>query len=263
MTEPGQDIAVSSSLYRVAVRTPPFWPDIPALWFTQAEAQFELAGVTSQKTKFNQVVSQLPQQHAAEVEHIITTPPQDEPYDRLKAELVRRLSTSREQRVRQLLSHEEMGDRMPSQFLRHLKGLAPEMPDDFLRTIWASRLPPHEQAILAGQTEGSLDSVSHLAGRICEVTPLPITAAVTASTSEDSAGLRKRIDELTPLVASLQGSQDRSRSHSRHPRNRTPHFHRRATTRAGITGASGIKHGSAQHPALSTRKTLPADVNGV
>jgi len=57
----------------------------------------------------------------------------------------------REQRVRQLLSHEEMGDRKPSQFLRHLKSLAPDIPDEFLRTIWASRLQ-HVQAILAGQT---------------------------------------------------------------------------------------------------------------
>jgi hypothetical protein len=32
--------------------------------------------------------------------------------------------------------HEEMGDRKPSQFLRHLKSLAPEVPDDFLRSIW-------------------------------------------------------------------------------------------------------------------------------
>jgi hypothetical protein len=135
---------------------------------------------------------------------------------------VKRLSTSREQRVRQLVSHEEMGDRNPSQFLRHLKGLAPDVPDDFLRTIWASRIPPHVQAILTGQTEGSLKSASHLADRICEVTPLPTKAAFSASTPEDSAGLRESIDELTRLVASLQRPQGRSRSHSRHRRVRTP-----------------------------------------
>jgi len=134
------DETLSAAVYRVAVRLPPFWPDRPAIWFAQAEAQFDLADITRQRTKFNYVVSQLNQQQAAEVEDIIISPPQDEPYDRLKAELVRRLSTSREQRVRQLLSHEEMGDRKPSQFLRHLKILAPEVPDDFLRTIWASRL---------------------------------------------------------------------------------------------------------------------------
>ena len=128
------------------------------------------------------MVSQLNQQHAAEVEDIISPPPEDEPYDRLKAELVRRVSTSREQRVRQLLSHEELGDRKPSQFLRHLKGLAPDVPDEFLRTIWASRLPPQVQAILAGQIGGSLESASNLADKICEVTtqlvlpPSPLSA---------------------------------------------------------------------------------------
>ena len=118
------------------MRLPPFWPDRPAVWF-------ELAGITRRRTKFNYVVSQLNQQQAAEVEDIIASPPEQEPYDGLKADLVRRLSTSREQRVRQLLSHEEMGDRKPSQFLRDLKSLAPDVPDYFLRTIWASRLPPH------------------------------------------------------------------------------------------------------------------------
>jgi len=138
-------------LCRVAVRLPPFWPDRPAIWFAQAESQFELAAITRQRTKFNYVVSQLNQQQAAEVEDIITAPPEHEPYDRLKTELIRRLSTSSEQRVRQLLSHEEMGDRKPSQFLRHLKSLAPDVADDFLRTVWFSRLPPHVQAILPGQ----------------------------------------------------------------------------------------------------------------
>jgi hypothetical protein len=103
--------------------------------FTQTEAQFELAAITCQRTKFNYVVAQLNQQQATEVEDIITSPPEHEPHDRLKAELVGRLSTSRQQRVRQLLSHEEMGDRKPSQFLWQLKGLAPDVPDDFLRTI--------------------------------------------------------------------------------------------------------------------------------
>jgi hypothetical protein len=144
---------VSAAVYRVAVRLPTFWPDRPAIWFAQAEVQFKLAAITRQRTKFNYVVSQLNQQQAAEVEDIIISSPEHKPCDRLKAELVHRLSTSHEQRVRELLSREEMGNRKPLQFLRHLKGLAPDVPDDFLRTIWASRLPSRVQAILAGQTE--------------------------------------------------------------------------------------------------------------
>ena len=179
-----------------------------------------MAGITRQRTKFNHVVCQLHQQHAAEVEDIITSPPEHEPYDRLKAEMVRQLSTSREQRVRQLLSHEEMGHRRPSQFLRHLKGLAPDVPDDFLRTILASRLPPHLQAILAGQTEGSLDSASHLADRICEVAPQPTTASVSPSVPDNTSGLLELMEELSRQVAALRATQARRRSHcSDHRRN--------------------------------------------
>jgi hypothetical protein len=103
--------------------------------------------------------------------------------------------------LRQLLSHEEMGDRQPSQFLRHLKSLAPDVPVDFLLTIWASRLPPHVQAILAGQTEGSLDSASHLADKICEVTSQPTTASISSATPDNTAGLLERIEELSRQVA--------------------------------------------------------------
>jgi hypothetical protein len=117
------------------VRFPPFWPDRPGLWFAQAEAQFNFANVTSEMTKFKYIISQLEYRHAAEVVDIIISPPADEPYTTIKTELMRRLSSSREQRVRQLLTHEEIGDRKPSQFLRHLKSLAP---DDFLRSIWSS-----------------------------------------------------------------------------------------------------------------------------
>jgi hypothetical protein len=132
-------------------------------------------------------MSQLNQQQEAEVEDNITSPPKQEPYDRLKAELVHQLFTSREQRVRQLLSHEEVGDRKPSQFLRRHKSLAPEVPEDLLRTIWDSRLPPHVQAILVGQTEGSPDSAAQLADRICKVTPLLNTASISPSTPDNMA----------------------------------------------------------------------------
>jgi len=137
----------STAEYTVFVRLPPFWPDRLAVWFAQAVSQFELSAIIRQRTNFNYVVSQLNQQQTAEVEGIIS-PPEQEPYDRLKPELVRRLSTSREQRVRQLISHEEMCDRKQSQFLLHLKSLAPDVPDDFLRTICASRLPPQSKPFL-------------------------------------------------------------------------------------------------------------------
>jgi hypothetical protein len=42
------------------------------VWFTQAEAQFFLASISSEKTKFCHVISQLDHRYAAELENIIT-----------------------------------------------------------------------------------------------------------------------------------------------------------------------------------------------
>jgi hypothetical protein len=50
-------------------------PHIPIILAGQAEAQFSLASVTSETTKFNYLVSRLEYRHAAEVEDIIVSPP--------------------------------------------------------------------------------------------------------------------------------------------------------------------------------------------
>jgi len=201
------------AVHGVTMRLPIFRPERPAVWFPQVEAQFELSSVTRQKTNFNYVVAQLNQQQAAEFEDIIIAPPEQDPYDQLKAELIRRLSTSPEQRVRLLLSREELGDRKPSQFLRHLKSLAPDVPADFLSIIWANRLPPHVQAILSGRPDDKLESAALLADKICEV-PLPRAAAgVSANLPDD------RLPQNNPVANSpyrvTTGQPQRLRDHAR------------------------------------------------
>jgi hypothetical protein len=59
-----------------------------------------LAGVNREKTKFFYVISQLDHRYAEEVQDIITSPPERDPYTTLRTELVWRLSPSREQRIR-------------------------------------------------------------------------------------------------------------------------------------------------------------------
>jgi hypothetical protein len=169
--------AIPAEISRVAVRLPPFWPERPAVWFAQAEAQFTLAGISSEQTKFCYVISQLDQRYTSEVEDIITSPPERDPYTTLRTKLVRRLSPSKEHRIRELLTL-EMGDRKPSQFLRHLRSLAPDMPDDLFRSIWSSRLPSHIRAVLAGQPEGDFETAARCADRIIEVALQPTLASV-------------------------------------------------------------------------------------
>ncbi|XP_047543180.1 uncharacterized protein LOC125075510 [Vanessa atalanta] len=222
----------ASEICKVGVRVPPFWPDEPDIWFAQLEGQFMIAGITNDATKFFYVVSQLDRQYAREVKDIITNPPARDKYEKLKSELIRRLSASNEKKVQQLLMHEELGDRRPSQFHRHLQGLAgQEVTDEFLRTIWTSRLPANIQSILAAQPHASLDTLADLADRIHDIVPTPTQhVAATSSTNPGSsieslarevAELRRQLQSLTtrdrrPRSLSRTRSRPRSRSNSRY-----------------------------------------------
>jgi predicted subunit of tRNA(5-methylaminomethyl-2-thiouridylate) methyltransferase len=102
----------------------------------QVENLFSIADGSAEETRFSYVVSHLDQQIAREVEDIIINPPDVDRYQRLKIEIISRLSTSRDQDVRQLLSREEIGDHTPSQFLRHLRNMAKaDFSEEIMRTL--------------------------------------------------------------------------------------------------------------------------------
>ena len=118
--------------YRVGVKSPTFNADDPILWFAQIEGQFVLSNITADSTKFYHVLAHLEPQHSTEVRDLIVNPPTTGKYEKLKTELIKRLSASEERKLKQLLIHEELGDRKPTQFLRHLQQLAgPTVPNRF------------------------------------------------------------------------------------------------------------------------------------
>lgn len=210
----------ANDVHRVAIRVPPFWPKEPALWFAQVEAQFALAKITRDETKFHYVIANLEAGHAAEVRDIIVAPPAEGKYERIKNELVSRSSISAEQRIRRLLEGEELGDRKPSQFLRHLRRLAENsVNDEVLRALWIDRLPVNTQAILATQDNATLDSAAALADKISEVIR-PQVSAVAGAREDDSLKrevetLRARIEQLTSNGPDGEKPRRRARSRSR------------------------------------------------
>jgi hypothetical protein len=183
------------------------------VWFTQAEAQFSLAGISSERTKFNYVISQLDQRYAAEVEDIITSPPQQDPFTKLRTELLKRLSLSRVQRAHRILTLEEMDDCKPLQFLRHLRSLAPDLPDYFLRTVWTSRPPAKAQATFACHPEVELEAAADCADGIIETVHPP--ALTSTGEPTDNNELLRRIEELSRRVAALSAEKDHPLSRDR------------------------------------------------
>ncbi|XP_018358448.1 PREDICTED: uncharacterized protein LOC108758143 [Trachymyrmex cornetzi] len=159
------------------------------------EGQFALCKVTDDNAKFAYALSRIEPNQAREIKDIITQPPTHGKYVALKKALIQRLTDSQNQRIRQLLEREELGDRKPSQFLRHLSTLAgTAVSKELLRTLWLGRLPSQMQAILATRSEDRLKDIAEQADRIHEVnnskalvlaTSVP-SAEPTTKNSEDS-----------------------------------------------------------------------------
>lgn len=198
----------AAQVNRIAVRIPPFWPADPELWFAQIENQFSLAGITADDTKYNYIAGNLEAKYAGEVRDILTRPPATAKYDKLKTELIQRLCASQDQKTRQLLEHEEMGDRKPTQFLRHLRTLAGTVvPDSVLKPLWMTRLPAHTQAILATQQGADLDSLAVLADAVLAASPRSQVAEVTTTSTMEAMMERLTIlmtDKIGEVASTLR-----------------------------------------------------------
>ncbi|GFW41452.1 uncharacterized protein TNCV_465431 [Trichonephila clavipes] len=210
-------------VYRVSPKLRPFWADKPTVRFAQAESQFALVHITSDATKFHYIVANLDSRYAAEkkVDDIIINPRTTGMYEKLKNQLINRLSLSEEQRVRKLLGCEELGDRKPSQFIKHLCSLAGDMElkPTLLRSL-LQRLPLHVQAILQEQSSLDSDQMADMADRIMEVPLLtcmpfvnsidPIVASASPRVSVTLESLAERVEDLAKQAKLLQ-----TRSNSR------------------------------------------------
>lgn len=143
------------------MRTPLFWLEDPELWFAHLEEQFDMSGITQDSMKYSHVLSHLKLRYSREIRDVITSTREGNKYLAIKNALIQRLTVSQEQRLRQPLEHKELGDRKPSQFLRHLQTLAGNSTfEQLLRSMWLRRLPSQIQVILATRVQDPLRSQS-------------------------------------------------------------------------------------------------------
>ncbi|XP_008188179.1 uncharacterized protein LOC103310730, partial [Acyrthosiphon pisum] len=99
---------------RVAVRVPPFWKGDPMIWFAQVEAQFDLAGINIDTTKYNHKICAVDTEILSQVADIVQNPPANEKYAKLKNRLVELYTDSQESKLRKLLGDMQLGDKKPS-----------------------------------------------------------------------------------------------------------------------------------------------------
>ena len=211
--------APSPTLAAVSIKLPPFWPTDPTVWFLQIEAQFNTRGITSQKTRFEYVISSLSPEIACEVRDLLIKPPEENPYDTLKAELIKRTAASEQRKLQQLLGGEELGDRKPTQLLRRMQQLLGDhlpTPDNaFLKELFLQRLPANVRMVLASaDPSNELPKLAEMADKIIEVATPPTVAATSTPVSEVQQ-LREEVSRLAELVAAITAGHRRQRARSR------------------------------------------------
>jgi len=231
INEPSTIALQGNEINRVGLRIPEFTPADPELWFSIMDRSFHAAGITTDSTKFGYAITAIGARYALEVRDIIMNPPAANAYQTLRTELIKRISLSQEHKTKQLLEHEEIGDRKPSQFLRHLRGLAGDVVGDgILRTIWLSRLPTHVQPHLVTRANDTIDQLADIADAIMDATTTPparVTEVVPHSTTPTNDQItlqiaqmqlqqRELLGQIALLQQTIQAMQIEDRSRSRH-----------------------------------------------
>ncbi|KAL7730892.1 hypothetical protein ACLKA6_014138 [Drosophila palustris] len=213
-----QDMRSSTTVNRLAVKVPPFWAERPEIWFAQIESQFCIAGITADKTKFHTVVASMESSVISQITDAVLNPPAVDMYGNLKRNIIERFCESEQKKIQKLLSDIDLGDRRPTQLLNELRGLAKDrINEDFLKSLWMQRLPPHARAILQASND-DLSGMAKLADKILEVEGLAhmnvaSVAAPAGSTSLPAHSLHEivtRLDSLEKRIRSRSRSQSRS-----------------------------------------------------
>ncbi|XP_043511720.1 uncharacterized protein LOC122529545 [Frieseomelitta varia] len=206
---------------------PLFWPEKPDLWFKQLDIHFDANDVRSDQAKFSFALAHMDASNAGEIADIISCPPEYDRYETLRTEMVRRLNAIRRNQLQGLFEQEEMGDRTPSQFLRHMRTLAGEAAtDEFLKTKWLNRLPPAVRTIVS-TLYVPLDQLAVAADRIQETIP---TIVASNARHPEMDQLNRKLDDLRKQMAELvktfaratARTRSRSRSKSRRRRSKSP-----------------------------------------
>lgn len=195
-----------------SVTLPHFQSKDVEFWFIQVEAIFRTGGVVEDQTMFDYVTAALDLTAASNVRDVLKEPPEADKYAALKKALIDRLAVSEAARIQQVLSQELMGDRTPSQHLRHLQAVGGStFSEQVLKSIWMESLPLYIRPMVAANSSLALDSLAPVADTILTASgsrqvaavdpPAAATAApATSSVEAQIAALTAQISELTRTV---------------------------------------------------------------
>ena len=147
----------------VSIKLPTFWTSEPHVWFAQAEAQFNIRGITADDTKYYYVLSALDQTTATRLLDLIQRPPTENKYTALKDRLLDTFGLTERERASRLLHFRTLGDSKPSSLMDEMLALLGDHhPCLLFQQLFLERLPEDIRIQLA---DAKFDDVRQLARR--------------------------------------------------------------------------------------------------
>jgi hypothetical protein len=171
----GEDRPAAANASR-EVKLPPFWPARPAAWFSLAESRFRLRGVDDTQSRFDHLLSSLPDDIIASVLDVVETAQEDDdPYQHLKDRLLETHSLSNFEKLDALFRVAPLGGRKPSQLLSEMLQVCPTGEEDgiFFHYLFLQRLPSHLRAMLGDVEEGDPRALAAKADKLLSMNPTP------------------------------------------------------------------------------------------
>ena len=100
---------------------------------------------------------------------LLIHPPNNNPYDTLKTQLIKRTAATNQQKLQQLISTKKLGDHRPTQLLRRMQQLVGDPPGladgALLCELFLQRLPATVHMVLASASSST--SLQDLAQMTC------------------------------------------------------------------------------------------------
>ena len=144
------NIPTHAQVNAVALKLPMFWPTAPEVWFMQAEAEFDIKGITGESTKFSYLVASLPQDVARQTLTTATDLARNpNRYTALKERLMVAYSLTPYQRACQLLDGTNIGNQRPSAMLREMQAIRGDDKTDLFTALFLRRLTEDVRALLS------------------------------------------------------------------------------------------------------------------
>ncbi|XP_055623185.1 uncharacterized protein LOC129766635 [Toxorhynchites rutilus septentrionalis] len=191
----------------IAVKLPDFWKTDPVMWFSQAKAQFHLAKIVNNETKFYHIVAKVDHSVICHIADLVAVPPADNKYKTVKDRLIARFALSAENRFEQLLGIHDLGDMRPAHLLAKMRELPTGLGVDnnLLRMIFIQRLPANIRQILTCH-DGSIEKLAEMADKITDATNnhASAVAAVNNESTSNPNSERKLVEQIEMLTVEIR-----------------------------------------------------------